>query len=163
MMLSSWETKRSLPSAVGNQPAACATKKSVIARPSATLRSSLEEKLHLDARELDHVVILERMRRGADLLAVDGRAVGALDVGNEVAGRAPREHRDLHAGLAERGERLVELELLAGIAAGQQLDRAERPAGGRARGRCSGGYGRGCLRGGGRGRLGQVGGLDGGG
>src|SRR6185503_8592195 len=129
MMLSSWETKRSLPSAAGNHPAACATKNRVIARPSAIRRLCLEEKLHLDAGELDHVVILERVRRGADLLTVDRRAVGALDVGDEVAGRAPRQHRDLHAGLAERGERLGELELLAGVAAREQLDRAERLAG----------------------------------
>src|SRR6266850_224485 len=129
MMLSSWETKRSLPSAVGNHPAACATKKRVIARPSAILRLAFEEELHLDAGELDHVVILERVRGGADLLAVDRRALRAFDVGDEVALRAAREHRDLHPRLAERGEGLGELELLAGVRAGEELDRAQRLAG----------------------------------
>src|SRR5918995_4267611 len=138
MMLSSCETKRSLPSAVGNHSAACATKNSVIARPSAILRLDLEEELHLDAGQFDDVVVLQGMRRGADLRAVDRRARGALDVGNEVALRAPREHRDLHAGLAERGEWLGELELPAGVRAGEQLDRAQGLAarlGGRRRGR----------------------------
>src|SRR5688572_17464704 len=100
-MLSSWLTKPSLPSADGYQLAAWPMKKSVIARPIAILaiccfRSSLQKKFHLDARQLDHIVILERVRRGADLLAVDHRAVGALDVGDEIALRPPREHRHLH-------------------------------------------------------------------
>src|SRR3970040_2240060 len=77
--------------------------------------SSLQEELHLDARQLDDVVILERMRRGADRLAVHHPRICALDVCDEVALRAARQHRHLHAGLAERGERLGELELLAGV------------------------------------------------
>src|SRR5918993_4956813 len=117
MMWSSWETRRSLPSAVGNHSAAWATKNSVIARPSAILRSGLEEELHFYACKLNDVVVLQRMRRGADRLAVDRRAVGALDVGDEVARRAPGEDSNLHAGLAERGQRLDEFELPAGIGA----------------------------------------------
>ena len=62
-------------------------------------------------------------------------------MGDEVALRAARQHRDLHAGLAERGERLGELELLAGVGAREELDRAERLAAGlrpaRARRRCA--------------------------
>ena len=42
-------------------------------RPPAA--SGLEEELHLDAGELDQVVVLERVRRGADRLAVDGRGL----------------------------------------------------------------------------------------
>src|SRR5258706_5305439 len=98
--------------------------------------SALEEKLHLDAGDFDQVMVLERMRRAADWLTVDRRALGALDVRNEVTLRTARQHRDLHAGLAERGQRLCELEFLAGIAARQQLDCAERLLGGC---RCSSG------------------------
>src|SRR5688500_8742284 len=119
-MLSSWLTKPSLPSSDGYQFAAWPMKNSVIARPIAILaiccfRSGLQKKFHLHAGQFDHVVVLERVRRGADLLAVDRRPVGALDVRDEVALRPAREHRDLHAGLAERGERLGKLELLAGV------------------------------------------------
>ena len=92
--------------------------------------SGLEEKFHLDAGELDHVVILERVRGGTDLLAVHLGALVAFDMGDEVALRPARQHRHLHPGLAERGERLVQLELLAGVAAREQLDRAERLAAG---------------------------------
>ena len=96
-------------------------------------------------------MILQRVRRRADLLAVDLGTRRALDVGDEVALRPARQHRDLHAGLAERGERLGELELLAGVAARKQLDRAERLAAGlrcrRRRGRAAGGSGCRCRRG----------------
>src|SRR5438128_4805548 len=131
MMLSSWVMKpmRSVRSA-------SPTKNSVIARPRAILTmcclksalSGLQEEFHLDAGQFDDVVVLEGMGRGADFLTVDAGTLRAFDVGDEVALRPAREHRDLHAGLAERGERLGELELPAGVAAGEQLDRAERLA-----------------------------------
>src|SRR5215472_15423553 len=79
------------------------------ARPGDPTPSVLVEELHLDARYLDQVVVLERMRRGPDCLAVDGGALRAFHVGDEVALRPTREHRHLNAGLAERGERLREL------------------------------------------------------
>src|SRR6266850_1479564 len=88
--------------------------------------SAFEEEFHLHAGELDDVVVLERSRRRSDLLAVDRWAVRAFDVRDEVALRPAREHRYLHARLAEGGEGFVELELLAGVAARKQLDRAER-------------------------------------
>src|SRR5262245_58849323 len=158
-MLSSWLMKPT-----GYCSAALTTNNSVIARPAAirtmccfrgaAVLLGLQEEFHLDAGELDHVVILERVRRGADLLAVHLGPLVAFHVGDEVALRPARQHRDLDAGLAERGERLVELELLAGVAAGKQLDRAERLAAGLrrrsgGRGRSSGGRG-GSRRGGGR-------------
>src|SRR5258706_4918100 len=90
------------------------------------LTSGLVEELHLDAGDLDQIVVLERVRRRTDGLAVHGRTLRALDVGDEVALRAARQHGDLHAGLAERGERFRELELLAGIPARWQLDGAKR-------------------------------------
>src|SRR5262245_50494749 len=85
--------------------AACHTKNSVMARPirilarwrfkrdpgyarrRAARRPSgrLVEELHLDARDLHQVVVLERVRRGADGLAVDGGALRAFHVGDEVA------------------------------------------------------------------------------
>src|SRR5262245_66228748 len=140
MMLSSCATKASQPAPVRCFSIACTTKNSTIARPIAIrarcfLRASgLQEEFHLHARELDHVVVLERVRRRADLLAVHVWARRALDVGDEVALRTAGEDCDLHAGLAERGERLGELELLACIGAGQELDRAERlPRGARRR------------------------------
>src|SRR5918992_4988918 len=127
-MLSSCETKASRPSRVGYSFMACATNNSTIARPIAIRTrccfraSGLQEKFHLHAGELDDVVILERVRRRADLLPVHVGAGGALDMGDEVALRAAGEHRHLHARLAERGERLGELELLAGVGAREKLD-----------------------------------------
>src|SRR6267378_2595535 len=88
--------------------------------------SSLQEEFHFHAGQLDHVVILERVRRGADLLAIDRGPVGPFHVRDEVALRPAGQHRDPDAGLAERSERLGELELLAGVGARQQLDGAER-------------------------------------
>src|SRR3989442_9092027 len=128
MMLSSWVTKpmRSVRSA-------SPTKNSEIERGRGMLKmcclrsalSGIQEEFHLDAGQFDDVVVLEGMGRGADYLTVDAGTLRAFDVGDEVALRPAREHRDLHAGLAERGERLGELELPAGVAAGEQLDGAE--------------------------------------
>src|SRR5262249_61266241 len=140
-MLSSRARSGSLPSPVGYLCSACTMNSSTIARPIAIrarccLRASgLQEEFHLDARELDDVVVLESVRRRADLLAVDVGARGALDVGDEVALRPPGQDRDLNPGLAEGGERLGELELLAGVRAGEELDRADRLARGPRRGR----------------------------
>src|SRR5438105_13633937 len=136
MMWSSCETNGSLPSSVGYFSITWATKNSVIASPIAIRTrccfraSGLEEEFHLHAGELDDVVVLERVRRRPDLLAVHVGTVGALDVSDEIPLRPPRQHGDLNAGLAERSEWLGELELLAGVRAGQELDRAERLAGG---------------------------------
>src|SRR5262245_10743246 len=157
-MLSSCETKPSLPSDVGYHWAAWPMKKAVIARPTAILttcwgkrdlRSALQEKLHLDARELDDVMVLERMRRGADRMAVDRRPARAFNMRNEVDLRESRKQRYLNAGLAERGERLGELELPAGACAREQLDRAQRLAwaGERCSGRRGRRGGRRCRRG----------------
>src|SRR5258708_6351125 len=109
-MLSSCATNGSLPSRVGYCSAAWITKNSMIATPIAmrticcfkrppagrlrrggggprgegVLRgpppSSLQEEFHLHAGELDHVVILQRGGRRADLLAVHARARDALAV-----------------------------------------------------------------------------------
>src|SRR3954454_10359467 len=113
MMLSSW-----VMNPTWYRRAACPMKNSVIAMPIAirtmccftlprarraceraaeALRSSLEEEFHLHAGELDDIVILERMRSGADLLAVHLGAVGPFDVSDEIALRAARQHRDLDA------------------------------------------------------------------
>src|SRR3989442_11208720 len=103
-------------------------KNSVIASPIAIRTrccfraSGLEEEFHLHACELDDVMVLERVRRRPDLLAVHVGAVRALDVSDEITLRAAGEDRHLHARLTERGERLGELELLAGVRAGEQLD-----------------------------------------
>src|SRR2546430_13952139 len=111
MMLSSWLMKPTW-----YQRRTCPTKNRTIARPIAIRArccfrpaSGLEEEFHLHARELDDVVVLKRVRRGADRLAIDGRAVGAFDVGDEIALRPAREDGDLHPGLAQGGERLVQL------------------------------------------------------
>src|SRR3954470_3682999 len=138
MMLSSWLMNGTRPSAVGYHSAAWITKNKVIAMPIAmrtmccfngppagglrrrsewprrkgvlrgTPPSSLQEEFHLHAGELDDVVILERGRRWADLLPVHRGPRRALDVRDEVALRPARQHCDLHAGLAKRGERLVQ-------------------------------------------------------
>ena len=73
-------------------------------------------------------MILEGVGRGADFLAVDRGPLVAFHMGDEIALRAPGENSDLHTGLAKRGERLGELELFAGVAAGEELDRSERLA-----------------------------------
>src|SRR5260370_41920941 len=112
---------------------ASTTNNSAIARQRAILTmcclrsalSGLQEEFHLDAGQFDDVVVLEGMGRGADFLAVDGGTLRAFDVGDEVALRPASQHRNLNAGLAERGERLGELEFPAGVAAGEQLDGAE--------------------------------------
>src|SRR6202165_6150612 len=92
----------------------------------AVLALCLQEEFHLHAGTLDYIVILERVRGRADLLTVDRGPVGAFHVGDEVALRPAGQHCHPDPGLAERGERLGELELLAGVGAGEQLDRAER-------------------------------------
>src|SRR4051812_50185742 len=97
--------------------------------------SALQKEFHLDAGQFDDVVVLEGMGRGADLLAVDRGALVAFDMRYEVALRPAGEHGHLHAGLAERGERLGELELLAGVAARKKLNGAEGLARLRRRGR----------------------------
>src|SRR5919108_2489006 len=106
MMLSSCETKGSLPSGLKYQSpiryqwAAWPIKNSVIASPIAIRTrccfraSGLEEEFHLDAGELDDVVVLERVRRRPDLLAVHVGTVGALDVSDEIPLRPPRQHGD---------------------------------------------------------------------
>src|SRR2546426_7368415 len=81
--------------------------------------SRLQEEFHFHSGELDHVVILERVRRGADLLAIDGGPVGPFHMRDEVALRPAGQHRDPDPRLAERGERLGELELL-------EIGRAQR-------------------------------------
>src|SRR5712691_6447017 len=132
MMLSSWVMNPTWYS-----PAACPMKNSVIARPRAilticclrwpaVLASSLQEEFHFHSGKLDHVVILERVRRGADLLAIDRGPVGPFHMRDEVALRPAGQHRDPDPRLAERAERLGELDLLAGKGARQQLDGAER-------------------------------------
>src|SRR5260221_2672622 len=100
--------------------------------------SAFEEEFHLHAGKLDDVMVLERGRRRADLLAIHCRAVRALDMSDEVALRPARQHRHLHPGLAERRERLVQLQLLACVAPreGLHVARLLRQA---SRLRCSGG------------------------
>src|SRR5215510_7651182 len=162
MMFSSWSMKPTW-----YHLAAWPMKNSVIARPIAILAmccfrralpsgSGLDEEFHLHPGELDHVVVLERVGRSADLLAVDGRSAGALDMRDEVTLRTARQYGHLHAGLAERGEGLVQLELLAGVGAGEQLDGAHRLA--RLGRRGGGGRGgrAGRSRGGRCGRLGRI-------
>src|SRR5215218_7841657 len=77
-------------------------------------RSDLDEEFHLHAGQLDQIVVLERMRSGADCIAVDRRMHGTLDVGNEVALRAPGQDGNLNARFPERSERLGQLELFPG-------------------------------------------------
>src|ERR671939_1769839 len=97
-------------------PSAYPTKNPTIARPSPILArcclsvglSGLQEEFHLDAGQFDDVVVLERVGRGADLLAVDRGALVAFDVGDEITLRPASEDRHLHAGLPERGEGLSE-------------------------------------------------------
>src|SRR5690606_13330128 len=61
-------------------------------------------------------------RLGVDGLAIDERKAGALDMGDEVAVRPAGDHRDLAARLAERGQRLGELQLPPGIGTAEHLD-----------------------------------------
>src|SRR6266849_7869126 len=102
MMLSSWVTKP-----MRSRRSASPTKNSAIARPRAILTmcclrsalSGLQEEFHLDAGQFDDVVVLERMWRGGDFLAVDGGTLRAFDVGDEVALGPPRKDGDLHTRL----------------------------------------------------------------
>ena len=59
-----------------------------------------EEKLHLDASQFKHVVILEFMRLSPHGLAVYHRVTGAFDMSHKVALGAACDHGDLYARLA---------------------------------------------------------------
>src|SRR6185436_6029285 len=111
----------------------CPRKKRQIASPSAIRTiccftrprpSALEEEFHLHAGQLDDVVVLQRVRRVADRLAIDRRLLRAFHMRDEVAVRAEREHRFLHVWLAERRQRLRELALLTGVRSREVLDHA---------------------------------------
>ena len=82
--------------------------------------SALQEELHLDAGQFDDVVVVELDGPAASsvLPLTTGKFV-ALDMGDEVAVRPARDHRHLHAGLAQRGQGLGQFQLLAGIGAGR--------------------------------------------
>src|SRR5258708_5482707 len=116
--------------------------------------SRLVEKLHLDARDLDQVVVAQRARLGAERGAVQGRVGRALYVGDEVAVGALGDDRHLQARLADRGEVLGEVQGAPGGGPGEHLDRGlaqRRRAGGGARcGARRGRRRRGRSRGGGR-------------
>src|SRR3982074_1349682 len=62
--------------------------------------SSLQEEFHLHTGELDDIVILERSRRGPDLLAVYRRPGRAFNVRDEIALWTARQYRHLESGLA---------------------------------------------------------------
>src|SRR3989442_7912303 len=66
--------------------------------------SRLQEEFHFHSGELDHVVILERVRRGADLLAIDGGPVGPFHMRDEVALRPAGQHPDPQPPPSPRGE-----------------------------------------------------------
>ena len=65
------------------------------------------------------------MRLGADGDTIDERKRCALNVGNEVAVRTTRDHRDLPAWLAMGGERFCELEFAPAVCSAQDLDYAD--------------------------------------
>src|SRR4051812_33300547 len=86
-------------------------------------RSSLEE-AHLDARELDHVVVDELAGLAADRSAVHEREILRLvrvDVHDEVTVGAAGDRGHLDARTAECRERLVELELATCERTGEHL------------------------------------------
>src|SRR5579859_3044235 len=96
-------------------------------------RLALEEP-HLHAGELNDVVVVEPTRLRTDGDAIHLREVvvlAAVDVHDEVALGAPRDRRDLHAGAAERGERLGQFKLAAGKRAGEYLELGFRERDGR--------------------------------
>src|SRR5256885_15269786 len=88
--------------------------------------SRLQEEFHFHSGELDHVVILERVRRGADLLAIDGGPVGPFHMRDEVALRPAGPPPDPHPPLARRGERVWGARLPSPGSSPKQLGGAER-------------------------------------
>src|SRR6185295_5270636 len=89
-------------------------------------RLLFQEKLHLHAGELDHVVVVQLVRLRIQRLAVHHREITAFDVRYEIALGAARDDRHLDAGLAQRREVLGELQLLAHARPGEDLDRGEQ-------------------------------------
>src|SRR5882672_3896591 len=126
MMLSSW-----VMNLIWNSFAACPRNTSVTMRPSAMrtmccfrhpplLRvcgpgSRLDEEFHLNPGQLDDVVIVQSVGLGVQGLAVQHGKARTLDVGDEEPLRAARDDRHLHSRLAERRERLGQVELLARV------------------------------------------------
>src|SRR5882762_1633892 len=86
--------------------------------------ASVHEETHLDAGELDHVVVAQAGRLGSDRRTVEQREVvdlAAVDVHDVVGLGAARDRGHLHPGTAERGEGLAELDLAACERARQHL------------------------------------------
>ena len=79
-------------------------------------------------QQLDHIVILQRVRLCADRLAVHDR-LRAFHVRDEVALRAACDNGNLYARTAERDQRFAQFELLACARATQHLDLAQGEVG----------------------------------
>src|SRR5688500_12172488 len=83
--------------------------------------SSFSNDLHRDPGEVADVTLVQLPRLRVELLAIQHREARALDVSDEIPLRRPRDHRDLHARLAERRKILGQFDLLAGIGPGEEL------------------------------------------
>ena len=63
---------------------------------------TFKEKFHLYARQFDDIVIIELVCLSIESFSVDNREIGSLDVRNEKPVRPARDDRHLHAGFADR-------------------------------------------------------------
>ena len=67
-------------------------------------RRGCVDELHPHACQLDHVAVLQRMRGGAEIDAVDGRIHLTFNVRDDITGEPARNDRDLVVGAANCGQ-----------------------------------------------------------
>jgi len=76
----------------------------------------------LRAAQVDHIAMLQPQRLLADRCAIDQRRAFAFDVGDRIGVQAAVDDHHLHAGPAQRGQRLAQFHLLARVIAVQNGD-----------------------------------------
>src|SRR5580704_11114191 len=102
----------------------CDLRKRVDSRQPTKIPISADEESHLDARQLDDVVVGELARLLADRRAVDQRKlilVLVVDADDEIAFRTARDGGHLYARAAQCRQCLGELELAPGKGTRQHL------------------------------------------
>ena len=83
--------------------------------------SALYEKLHFDAGNFEHVMIVERMRLGVRELAIHDRELRPFDVSHKIALRTTRNHGYLCPRLTQGRQVLGQFDFTACVSARQNL------------------------------------------
>ena len=74
----------------------------------------LVAELHLRSRQIDNIMFLENMRMRPSRPAIDQRKILSFHMGEEIPITASGNHRHLHARFAQRSERTVQHQFVAG-------------------------------------------------